>query len=613
MASTVKVVFEPEGSAAHVLAGSLVLEAAARAGIIVQTPCGGRGTCGKCRVVVRDGCSEPNETERRLLAPEELAKGLRLACQTKVLTDTAVTVPESSRFFEQRILTAGVEGEARLSPAVRKRLVEAPPPTLEDQRADADRVRAALGDEGLHLDLGAARQLAGALRADECRLTAVVHGDDVIAFEPGDTTGQCLGAAFDVGTTTIVGSLLDLGTGRQLAVASETNPQVSYGDDVVSRIAHAGEGDGLAELQTSVVGCVNALIEELAGAAGVPAQAIYELTVVGNTTMNHLLLGLDPRNVAQIPFPAVLRHGAVVPAAELGIAIHPRGRIYTMPNIAGFVGGDTVGLILATELLEREDVALAVDIGTNGEMVLGSRRRLVSCSTAAGPAFEGARIHMGMRAAQGAIEQVRFGDDVELSVIGAVPPRGVCGSALIDALAELLRAGLVEPTGRLLAPNDLPGSVPQPLRSRVGNDDRGTYFVLAREDETGIDGPVVLTQRDIREVQLAKGAVRAGVETLKAELGAADEELQAVLLAGGFGNFIRRRNAIRIGLLPPIEHERIHFVGNAALVGAKMVLACTGYRDQGEAISRTTEYLELGALPEFQSRFADAMMFPQGQ
>ena len=613
MSSTIKVTFEPEGKAAFVLPGSIILEAAARAGIIIDTPCGGRGTCGKCRVVVRDGCTPPTTTEERLLTAEELASGLRLACQTKVVRDTAVTVPAGSRFFEQRILTTGVGGAARLCPAVTKRAVRPPEPTLEDQRADADRVVAALDGEGpLVLDLGAARQLPGALRADGRLLTAVLHGRTLIAFEPGDTTARAFGAAFDVGTTTVVGSLLDLATGHQLAIASRMNPQVSFGDDVVARISHASEGNGLGELQARIVECVNDILDELTAAAGVPADAVYELTVVGNTTMNHLLLGLDPRHIAQMPFPAVVREGVLTAAADLGIGIHPRGRLYAMPNIAGFVGGDTVGVILAANLLEREKPTLAVDIGTNGEMVLGSRERLVACSAAAGPAFEGARIRYGMRAAEGAIEQVRFDEgDVAVSVIGNSPPRGLCGTALIDSLAELLRAGIVEPSGRMLKPGEVPASVPEALRRRVVESEEGVAFVLVRAAETSLGEPILLTQRDVRQVQLAKGAIRAGIEVLVKELGLGDEGIDAVLLAGGFGNFIRRRNALRIGLLPPIEHERIHFIGNAAFVGAKMVLACTDYRDQADRISQCTEYLELGGMAEFQMQFAEAMMFPE--
>ena len=612
MGGSIKVTFEPEGKAAYVLAGSLVLEAAARAGIIIETPCGGRGTCGKCRVVVRNGCSEQTDTEKRLLSSDELAEGTRLACQTKVLADTTVTVPEASRFFEQRILTTGVGGTSRLCPAVTKRAVRVPEPTLDDQRADADRVRAELGDAELRIDLGAARQLAATLRAVPYHLTAVLYGDELIAFEPGDTADCCYGAAFDVGTTTVVGCLLDLASGHQAAVASRTNPQVSFGDDVITRIAHASEDHGLAELQAKIVECINDILDELTAAAGVPREAVYEATVVGNTTMNHLLLGVDPTYVAQMPFPAVVRQGAMADAADLGIAIHPRGRVYAMPNIAGFVGGDTVGVILATDLLGRDKVALAVDIGTNGEMVLGCGDRLVSCSTAAGPAFEGARIRFGMRAAEGAIEQVRFGaDDVEVSVIGNTPARGLCGTALIDAVAGLLRTGILDPTGRLHGPDDLPGGLPDAIRRRVVENDAGVSFVLAHADQTSLDGPVLLTSRDIREVQLAKGAIRAGIEILKGQLGVDNDGIDAVLLAGGFGNFIRRRNALRIGLLPPVEHERIHFVGNAAMVGAKMVLACTDYRTEAEAISRNTEYLELGNLPEFQMQFAEAMMFPE--
>lgn len=610
MMGPIKVTFEPEGKAAFVLPGSLVLEAAARAGIIIDTPCGGRGTCGKCRVVVRDGCSAPTATERRLLRPKELAAGLRLACQAKLERETAVTVPDASRFFEQRILTTGVGRATHLRPAVVKRSAVVPEATLEDQRADADRALGALGAEGLRLDLAAARQLPAALRAEGGRLTAAIVGDDLIAFEPGDTRARCFGAAFDIGTTTVVGSLLDLTSGHEVALAARTNPQVSFGDDVVARITHASEDDGLGELQAKIVECINDILAEVTAKAGVPREAIYELTTVGNTTMGHLLLGLDPRHIAQMPFLAAVRQAIVVPAADLGIAIHPRGRLYAMPNIAGFVGGDTVGVILAADLLARTRPTLAVDIGTNGEMVLGTAKRLVACSTAAGPAFEGARIRFGMRAADGAIEQVRLGEDVETSVIGDAPARGLCGSALIDAIAELLRCGILEPSGRLRGPDELPRRLPKALRRRVVPGERGNDFILVHAPQTRLGQPILLTQGDVRQVQLAKGAIRAGIEVLKAELKVDDAGLDAILLAGAFGNFIRRRNALRIGLLPPVEHERIHFIGNAALAGAKMALACTDYRDQAEAVSRQVEYLELGGLPGFQAAFAEAMMFP---
>jgi len=611
LAESVRVVFQPEGKTAFVLPGSVVLEAAARAGIVVETPCGGRGTCGKCRVVVRDGCSEPTEAERQLLSADELAAGQRLACQTRLLADTVVVVPESSRFGEQRILTEGEGGPRELAPAVRKRVLRPEAAALERPVADSDRVRAALADvDDLRLELAAARQLPLALGAGDGTVTAVVHDRDIIAFEPGDTAARLHGVAFDVGTTTVVASLLDLRTGHEVAVASRTNPQVAFGDDVVSRISHATEG-GLAELQQAVVGCLNALLREIEERSGIPRDQIYEATVVGNTTMSHLLLGLEPEQLARIPFAPVVREGLTMPAAELGLEVHERGRLHVLPNIAGFVGSDTVGVILATGLLGRGEPTLAVDIGTNGEMVMALDGRLVACSTAAGPAFEGARIRHGMRAAPGAIEQVRLGEDVAISVVGNARPRGICGSALIDTVAELLRAGILDPSGRLLAPDELPAELPDGLRRRVVPGEGGYDFVVVGAEESATGEPIALTQRDIRQVQLAKGAIRAGIEILKKRLGLADSDLAAILLAGGFGNFIRRSNAVRIGLLPPVEHERIRFVGNAALAGAKMALASVEDRRLAEEVSRRVEYLELGSLGEFAAEFAEAMLFPE--
>jgi uncharacterized 2Fe-2S/4Fe-4S cluster protein (DUF4445 family) len=609
--ATVKVTFEPEGKAAHVLPGSLILEAAARAGIIIETPCGGKGTCGKCRVVVQDGCSEPTEDERGQLSAQELSSGLRLACQTKVVADTTVTVPDASRFFEQRILATGEGGTSRLCPAVRKLALALPQPTLEDNRADSDRLLDAVGEPDLEVDIGTARQLPTAVRADQGRVTAVLHRRDLIAVEPGDTTASLFGLAVDIGTTTVVGSLLDLATGHELGVAARTNPQVSYGDDVVARIQHAGKNEGLQELRTAIIACLNDIVEELTTSCGVPADAVYKAVVAGNTTMNHLFLGIDPTNVALIPYPAVFRQATIFPASDIGLEIHPFARVATLPNIAGFVGGDTVGVVLATRMLESDAPTLAVDIGTNGEMVLGTRDHLVCCSTAAGPAFEGARIRYGMRAAAGAIEQVRLDHDVELSVVENAAPRGICGSALISLVAGLLRRGMLEPTGRLVPADELPSEVPDRLRQRMVEHDEAAAFMLVSAEDSALDEPILLTQRDVRELQLAKGAVRAGIEILLKRADMDAEDIERVLLAGGFGNFIRRRSALRIGLLPPIEHERIRFVGNAAIVGAKMALACVDYRQQAEEISTRIDYVELGALPDFQAWFAEAMMFPE--
>ena len=606
----VKVTFEPEGRTVSVMKGTLLLEAAGRAGIVLDTPCGGQGTCGKCRIEVTENAPEPTEADQKHFSDEELARGFRLACQMRVVGDTTVLVPAATRFFEQRILTNGEGREVPLEPTVSKCHLNVAEPTLEDQRSDTDRILAEIGKKDLDPGLDMLKTLPSVMRASRFDITAVVAEDRVIAVEPGDTTGKNFGMAFDIGTTTVVGFLLDLVHGRELAVAARTNPQVKFGDDVVSRIQHStSEKDGLKELQGVIVACLNDIIEDCCAQSGICCEHLYEATVVGNTTMNHLFLGISPEFVAQAPYVAALRRSVNVLGRDVGLHIHPYGIVHTLPNIAGFVGADTVGVILSSGMHEAKGNVLAIDIGTNGELVIGNRDRLVSCSTAAGPAFEGARIRNGMRASNGAIDKILINDDVEFNVIGDVPPRGLCGTAVIDLVAELVRVGCIDATGKLLPPGDMPATAGDAVKRRVKEAADGLEFVIAPEEETQLDGPLTLTQRDVRELQLAKGAIAAGVAILLKEFGLEPEDLHRVLLAGAFGNFIRRSMAKRIGLLPDIPTERISYIGNAAGAGARMALMSKRCKDEANLISEKTEYLELAGRPDFQMEFASAMLF----
>jgi len=608
--SHVRVIFEPEGRTVHVLQGSLLLEAAARAGIVLDTPCGGQGVCGKCRVDVSRNAPEPSDAERSHFSEQELADGARLACQTRVMDEMTVTIPLAARFFDQKILTDGQGREVPLAPTVCMHHVKLAAPTLEDQRADADRLLDAIDDE-LEPSLEVMKELPALLRENDFEITAVAEEGRIIAIEPGDASAQNFGIAFDIGTTTVVGFLIDLHRGRELAVAARTNPQVAFGDDVVSRIQHAGKGSNqLGELQAKIVECLNDIIAECCEKSGAPGEHLYEATVVGNTTMNHLLLGVNPAYVAQAPYVAALRKPVNVRAHDLGLHIHPRALVHTLPNIAGFVGADTVGVILSSGMHESAKPVLAIDIGTNGELVIGNRERLVCCSTAAGPAFEGARIKFGMRAADGAIDKIVFNDEVEYNVIGDIPPRGLCGTALIDVVAELLRVGILDTTGRLNGPTEMPASVPDALKARVVAAEKGLDFIIVEDEDTAIDGPILLTQRDIRELQLAKGAIVAGVNIMLNEMALDPGDLHQVLLAGAFGNFIRRNMAKRIGLLPDIPNERIRYIGNAAGAGARMALLSNKCKKDADRISEKVEYLELAGRPDFQMEFTSAMMFP---
>ncbi len=611
--SEVPVTFWPLGNTVYVLKGTKLIEAAAAAGIAIDLPCGGEGMCGKCRVVVRRGACQPNAVEQNAFTQDELEQGFRLACQSSAGEPLTVQIPETSVLASYHKILARTEAAAETGaadPAFRKRYVELPPPDRANSQPDLVRMEQALGPFEVELDL--VREVPGRLRQGEFRGTAVLAERRLIDFEPGNTESECFGIALDVGTTTLVGMLLDSNRGKELAVASRLNPQTGFGDDVVTRIQHVRENpQGLGELHEAVVRACDEMIGEMADHAGVARERIYELTFSGNTTMLHLLCRMDPRYLGEVPFVPVTGKSLWVQASGLGLRIHPRGRAYVMPVIGGFVGGDTVSGILATGLDRAGGPALLVDIGTNGEIVLFAGGRLAAAATAAGPAFEGARITHGMRSSTGAIEKVIVDGEFRTNVIGDVAPVGLCGSALIDLAAGLLRHGILTPEGRMCTPDQLPDDVLPELRRRVVAHDGQVSFLVVPETESGTGQPIVLTQRDVRQLQLASGAIRAGIAILLKRAGLQPEELEAVHLAGGFGNFIRRKSAQRIGLLPgEIPRHRIRYQGNTSLAGARLVLLSVRARQLAEELAQRTEHVDLSTEPGFPSTFADAMIFP---
>ena len=610
MSQQCSVTFQPRSQRVYVLPGTKILEAIARTGRTIDTPCGGKGTCGKCRVQVLDGPAEPTDADRRIFSAQQLAEGWRLACQTAVTADLTVHVPAASYFADQhQILTAAGQPAEELCPSVRKVYVQLDEPSLADNAADLLRLEQATG--AVRAEIGLLRDLPALLRAGGFAGTAVVTDHRLIDFEPGDTRTENYGVAVDVGTTTVAASLLELSRGEELAVAAAMNPQVTFGEDVLSRIHHSMQGPAERDgLRQAIRACIAELVDRLCHEAGVKRERIYEIALAGNTTMQHLACGLDVAAMGQVPFVPVCARGLVLPAAEMQIPIHPRAPAYVLPVIGGFVGGDTVAGILVAGLANKDGASLMVDVGTNGEIVVARDGRLWAASAAAGPAFEGARIACGMRAAAGAIEKVVFDDDVRLGVIGQPQPVGLCGSGLIDLAAELLTAGLVTPTGRMLPPDQLPADLPPALRSRVRLGDSGQVeFVLAGRADA--QGDVVLTQRDVRELQLAAGAIRAGVAILLRRAGVEAGDVRRVLIAGGFGSFIRRSNAQKLGLFPgDIPHERIRYIGNASLNGAKWVLLSMPARKRAEEAARRTQHVNLSQDPDFQSQFAEAMLFP---
>jgi len=606
--------FQPHGARIDAEPGQTLLEAARAAGVDVEAVCGGRGTCGKCRVLAPEGVSPPTEAELDRLTPDEIRQGYRLACQAIIVADVNVVVPEESRVSRVSILSEGVEAPLRLDPWARRVRLHVPDATLENQTADLDNLRTALQAAGVSFtypELSALRELPGALRAEDGAVTAVLVRDRLVHLTAGHHAAHALGMAFDIGTTTVVGYLLDLETGKQLSVASLLNPQTGFGDDVVSRIGHAAKApEHLETLRREIVEAMNTIIARATAQAGVRAADVYAVTVVGNTTMLHLFLGVNPEALARSPYVPAVTDSVCLPARDLGLATWPDALVCTLPNIAGWVGADTTAVILATRLHEHEEPALAIDIGTNGEMALGSRHRLITCSTAAGPAFEGAHLSCGMRAADGAIDAVRFDHELTYHVIGAARPRGVCGSGLVDLVAEMLRSGVIDATGMMQDPDAVRANGSPALADRIGTVGRQRTFELVTASE-GADGrPVRVTQRDVRELQLAKGAIRAGIEILMDELGITPADVRRVYLAGAFGNYIRPASALAIGLMPHFPRASIVPVGNAAGSGARLALLSRVAFEEATDLVRRVEYLELSGRADFQEHFAEAMIFP---
>ena len=610
MSKTCRVIFQPFGRQVTVPAGQTLLDAAREAGIEMNAPCGGKGTCGGCRVEIVRGTPAPTDSGVHQLTAEEIGRNLRLACQTHVHQDMTVVIPRETLLFDQQILEQGIEHNVPLEPAVQRLHVQMQPPTVDDQRSDGDRLLDALEahDMQAQVNLDLARELPALLRRNNWSGTCIVVGGNLVDFDRGDTADACYGVAVDIGTTTVVAALMNLRTGQEMAVASSANPQASRGDDVISRIEYCQSSrKRLREMQKMLSTCLNNLLDELARKADIRRTAIYEMAIVGNTTMTHMVLRLEVANIAQTPFVAAMRSGCYAQPRDLGIGINPRGRVYVAPNIAGFVGADTVGVILAANLHDSDGLRMVIDIGTNGELVLGNRERLLACSTAAGPAFEGARIQYGMRASAGAIDRLEVRDGrLVLHTIGDVTPIGLCGTGLIEALSAMLTLGVVEITGRMRTPEEV-AHLPPELARRAIRTNGMLAFTLATAEEA--EHPILLTQKDVREVQLAKGAIAAGAQVLLKEYGATLNDLDEVLLAGAFGNYIRPERARAVGLLPDVPLEKVRFVGNAAGTGSRMLLLSDSLRRRAEEISLGVEHVELSGRPDFQMLFADCMMF----
>jgi uncharacterized 2Fe-2S/4Fe-4S cluster protein (DUF4445 family) len=587
-----------------------LFDAASWNGIAIDSTCGGHGTCKKCKIRVIDGTVPVTPLDVRAFTPGELRGGWRLACRVLAEADARVEVPPL--VTRPKAATVGVGRQVILRPAVQKRYLELDEPSLSDQMTDMERVLARIDDLELRVDLHALRSVGRVLRAADYKVTAVIVDDVLIDVEPGDTSGRLFGIAFDLGTTTVVATLLDLSTGTPVAVDSMLNMQQPFGADVITRIsavmmdpAALGRLSGLAH--ETLAGLARSVCEQ----GEVDSREVYEVAVAGNATMTHLALGIDPEPLGVAPFIMSTRLLPEVLAADLGIGAHPRARAVVFPAFGAYAGGDITAGLLASGMDRDSRTRLFVDIGTNCEIVLGNRDWLLATAAPAGPAFEGAAIRCGMRAADGAIEVVSMTPEtIELKVIGDAEPAGLCGSGLVDAVTSLVRLELLDSSGRLV-PEDRAAVLAPGLAARLTKLGEERVFVLHWLGEPGdVSHSIYLSQRDVRELQFAKAAIATGWRILCEEAGLAPGDIQQVLLAGSFGSYLSPANAIRIGLVPSLPVMRVVSAGNVAGEGAKMALLSVRERAGGLALLEEVRYVELSDRADFNDRFVDQLAFP---
>jgi len=602
--------FLPDGPLVRVPPGVTLFDAASWNGVAIDSTCGGHGTCKKCKVKIADGAVPVSPLDVRAFTPDELRGGWRLACRAVAETDLAIEVPPLTT--RPKAATVGVGRQVILRPAAQKRYLELTEPSLSDQRTDLERLLDKLDDLEPRVDLGVLRDLGRVLRAADYRVTAVVVDDVLIDVQPGDTTGRLSGIAFDLGTTTVVATLLDLSTGTPLAVASMLNKQQPFGADVISRIsATMLDPAALANLSRLARETLAELAAEVCALAGVNPADIAEVALAGNATMTHLALGIDPEPIGVAPFIMAARQLPEVRAADLDLPVHPRARAFLFPAFGAYVGGDITAGLLASGMNRDARTRLFIDIGTNCEIVLGNRDWLLATAAPAGPAFEGAAIRCGMRAADGAIEVVSVTtDDVALGVIGDVEPAGLCGSGLVDAVAGLIRVGLLDGSGRFAAAEAALEIAPA-LAARLVMLGEERVFVLHWLSEPGdVSRSIYLSQRDVRELQFAKAAIATGWRVLLDEAGLQSSDVQQVLLAGSFGSYLSPASAIALGLVPRLPVLRIVSAGNVAGEGAKMALLSMRERTAALALLEEVKYVELSDRADFNDAFVDQLQFP---
>ncbi|ATW24372.1 ASKHA domain-containing protein [Candidatus Formimonas warabiya] len=614
------VVLLPDHLKIEVEAGTTLLEAARQAGIHVKSTCGGKGTCGKCTVKVMEGKVSGGHGNIPAQLREE---GFILACTAVIESDVQVEIPEEFRLHEHQVLLEengegvlaegklDILGEYPLNPLAEKFYIELSPPNLTENISDYSRLITELKKHvpanWLNISNDVLKTLPDILRAGDWKVTVTVAfyegGGEIVRITPGKDDFPAYGIAVDAGTTTVVVALIDLATGAVLAKQGTYNRQADYGDDVISRIIYADEFHGLEKLQQVVIETVNDLLDKIFAQYHVSIEEIPVVVVAGNTTMTHLFLGINPKYIRLEPYIPAAAQYPVVKAKEIGLKINPQGLVFNFPSVASYVGGDIVSGALVAELDKREEITLFIDIGTNGEMVLGNKDWLMCCACSAGPAFEGGGITHGMRAMPGAIERVNINRKtfkVKFQTVGDLPPVGICGSGLIDCLAKLRVAGIIDRSGKIQ-------DVDTP-RIRKGDD--GPEFILAFAEESGIDQDIVITESDIKNLIRAKGAIFAGVRIMLTMADLPVEAIDRILIAGGFGNYLNVPDSIRIGLLPDLPRDKFDFIGNSSLKGAHLALLSREAFGFADDLGRSMTYLELSLGNAFMDEYVSALFLP---
>ena len=619
----IRVHFEPDNTDIIAEPGANLRETALAAGVHINASCGGAGTCGTCKVMIKKGEVESIRTAR--VSDEEYASGIRQACQSTVITDLIVQIPVASRLEkavlarEKKAMVAGIQPSVALAkgwgfnPPVSKLLLELPPPTLKDNISDLSRLLRGLKQQydltSVSVEFTVIKKLARVLRDGDWKVTVTTLRDSkprltVTNVEPGDTRARHYSLAFDIGTTAVRGQLLDLNRGEVLAQSLDYNGQISYGEDVISRIAYSQKPGGLKKLGRAVVGTINGLLQELTKQAGTEVKDISHMVIAGNTVMVQLLLGLDPKYIRLSPYVPTVNIAPPVRASSLGIGVEEHVHLYALPSVASYVGGDIVAGILGTGVYQRKTVTLYIDIGTNGEIVIGNSDFMVTASCSAGPAFEGGGIKQGMLATSGAIEGFSISPsnfEPMVTTIGGTKPKGICGSGLINIVAGLLRAGAISQNGKFDT---------ELATSRIRQGEDGYEYILAWAPETQIGRDIVFTEIDIDNLIRAKAAMYAGCQTLIKSLGAKCSNIEQVIIAGTFGSNIDIENAITIGLLPDLPLDKFIFIGNGSLLGARLTSFSTDLAGDGQRIARMMTNFELSENADFMNNYVAALFLP---